>query len=433
MLGSHINVFGLVSCTSASFCRIQKRKKEVTSLPLPYKYCHVFTLIGLFFCSANESRIRIQSCLQAILLDAATARSTVTIVDTVEILPRSHRSCHETLRKEIAANHASVFDELGNISSRVAVIEGQSPSTLQTVTAAREQSLPTTSIVPSEEHSLLSEPSQTEQHSLLNVDVRDTAEGAEDIPHEEADPTTATCDWGEREEEVPDYNQQIYWQPDSDSKDGDSRALSTTTAKIVRDAFSHSLPPAKRKSLKRKQPIPDTPFTKVPKLDPTIQSRMSPAAKATDRGIAGTQGYVLDAAVPLVNMLESARAGTLTPKDAAESAQQALKLIGNASAHLSSQRRQKASVCLKKELSTLVKDEDTFKDAAPFLFGSSFQIKMKEHMEAIRNLKQSSLNSSYGRSQSFRKSHHQQSHGGGSSRGRGRGQRKPQAGKHTQP
>ena len=343
----------------------------------------------------------------------------------------------ETLRKEIAANHASVFDELGNISSRVAVIEGQSPSTLQTVTAAREQSLPTTSIVLSEEQSLLSELSQTEQHSLLNVDARDTADGAEphteDIPHEETDPTTATRDWGEREEEVPGYNQQIYWQPDSDSEDGDSRALSNTTAKIVRDAFSHSLPPAKKKSLKRKQPIPNTPFTKVPKLDPTIQSRMSPAAKATDRGIAGTQGYVLDAAVPLVNMLESARAGTLTPKDAAESAQQALKLIGNVSAHLSSQRRQKASVCLNKELSTLVEDEDTFKDAAPFLFGSSFQIKMKEHMEAIRNLKQSSLTSSYGRSQSFRKSHHQQSRGGGSSRGRGRGQRKPQVGKHTQP
>ena len=88
------------------------------------------------------------------------------------------------------------------------------------------------------------------------------------------------------------------------------------------------------------------------------------------------QSYVLDAAVPLVNMLESARAGTLNPKDAAESAQQALKLIGNASAHLSSERRRRrASTCLNKELSTLVEDEDTFKDAVPFLFGSSFQQK----------------------------------------------------------
>ena len=142
------------------------------------------------------------------------------------------------------------------------------------------------------------------------------------------------------------------------------------------------------------------------------------------------QGYVLDAAVPLVNMLESARAGTLNPKDAAESAQQALKLIGNASAHLSSERRRRASTCLNKELSTLVEDEDTFKDAVPLLFGSSFQQKMKEHMEAIRNLKQST-STPYGRGQPFRRGHPPQSRGGGSSRGRG--QRKPKTGKHSQP
>jgi len=59
---------------------------------------------------------------------------------------------------------------------------------------------------------------------------------------------------------------------------------------------------------------------------------MTAVAKETNRGLAG---YVLDTAVPLVNVLESAWAGTLNPKDAAESAQQALKLIGSASAHLS--------------------------------------------------------------------------------------------------
>lgn len=62
----------------------------------------------------------------------------------------------------------------------------------------------------------------------------------------------------------------------------------------------------KRKGIKRKQPIPDTLYTKVPKLDPTIQSRMSPLAKALDRNLAGLQGSVLDAAILLVNMLESA-------------------------------------------------------------------------------------------------------------------------------
>jgi len=51
------------------------------------------------------------------------------------------------------------------------------------------------------------------------------------------------------------------------------------------------------------------------------------------------QGYVLDAAISLVNMLES---DTFNLKDAAESAQ-ALKLIGNGSAHLSYNREKPLS------------------------------------------------------------------------------------------
>ena len=73
---------------------------------------------------------------------------------------------------------------------------------------------------------------------------------------------------------------------------------------------------------------------------------MSASAKTTDQGLAEMQGYVLDAAVPLMNVLELARNGILTSKDAAESAQQALKLIGNTSAHLSAEQRRKAATCL---------------------------------------------------------------------------------------
>jgi len=49
---------------------------------------------------------------------------------------------------------------------------------------------------------------------------------------------------------------------------------------------------------------PRHPHTKVPKLDPTVQSRMTPAAKNSRQRL---QGFVLDAVVPLVNMLESAK------------------------------------------------------------------------------------------------------------------------------
>ena len=157
-------------------------------------------------------------------------------------------------------------------------------------------------------------------------------------------------------------------------------------------------------------------------MDPTIQLRLTPVVKTADRGLAGLQGYVLDVASSLVNMLESARTGSLNPKDAAESAQQALKLIGNASAHISAERRRRATTCLNKELATLVADEETFKDAAPYLFGNSFQQRMKDHMEAVRNLKQTS-SIPYVR-QPFQRSHPPQSRGGGSSRGRGQKKQK---------
>ena len=214
-------------------------------------------------------------------------------------------------------------------------MEGQSPPTLQAENITRDQSLASTL-----EQSLHTKPPQAKQQSPLEVDACDMVETqAEEGTSGTHDESVSTREWCDRpEDELPDYNEKVYWEPDSDSEGGgDTKTLSSTTAKIVRNAFCRSLKPEKRKDIKRKQPIPDTPFTKVPKLDPTIQSRMSAPAKLTDRGLSGMQGYVLDAAVPLVNILESARNRTLTAKDAAESAQQALKLIGNASAHLSAE------------------------------------------------------------------------------------------------
>ena len=307
----------------------------------------------------------------------------------------------------------------------MAAIEGNSSaeptnteqSLLTAQSPAAEQSLPSTPSNAVGQSLPIPADLRQEQSSTEN---RDRADGSEPKQELNQPLLEANEDWPEREDD-PDYNESVFWEPsDSESAESDVRKISATTAKLVKDAFSQKLLPQKRKSIKRKQPIPDTPFTKVPKLDPTIMSRMTPGAKSADRGLAGLQGCVLDAAVPLVNMLESARSGTLNPKEAAESAQQALKLVGNASAHLSAERRRRAFQYLNKELSTLVEDESTFNDAVPFLFGSSFQQKMKDHMEALRNLKQSSSASyGYGQQQPFRRSHPPQSRGGGNSRGRG--------------
>ena len=90
-------------------------------------------------------------------------------------------------------------------------------------------------------------------------------------------------------------------------------------------------------------------------------------------------------------MLESARKGTLNSKEAADSAQQALRLLGNASANISMDRMCKATQHLNVELATPVDDEESFKDAAPILFGKTFNQRAKEHVEAVWSLKKAQI------------------------------------------
>ena len=249
-----------------------------------------------------------------------------------------------------------------------------------------------------------------------------------------AERESSVAGWGERDaDELPDYNEHVFWEPEGDSDDqaSDTLRLLSTTTKIVEDAFGHSISNERRRSLKRKQPIPDTPFTKCPKLDPTIQSRLPKPAKDADRNLARIQTLVLDAAAPLLSTLETARSGSLTPKGAAESAQLALKLLGNASANISTERRRKAITHLNPELGTLIEDEDNFREAAPFLFGKAFDQQAKDHIEAVKSLKKTTFTSTR---QPFQRGHPSSTRGGGTFRGRGTNKKfsAPQRGKRTQ-
>jgi len=140
-----------------------------------------------------------------------------------------------------------------------------------------------------------------------------------------------------------------------------------------------------------------------PKLDPAIKSRLPKQAKDTDENLVWLQSKVLDVASPLVSLLESARRGTLTPKDAAEMAQQALKLLGNASATIYADRRQKATRCLNRELATLVKEPEAFLDATPLLFRKDLDKRAKEHMDTVRSFQRSFSSGKYSHSQSFQR------------------------------
>lgn len=74
---------------------------------------------------------------------------------------------------------------------------------------------------------------------------------------------------------------------------------------------------------------------------------------------------------PTINLLKSARKGTLTAKEAAESAQQAINLLENAAANMSVKQWWRATTHLNSELASLVEDKEVFADAAPMLFGKS--------------------------------------------------------------
>jgi len=210
-----------------------------------------------------------------------------------------------------------------------------------------------------------------------------------------------SCFWDDNRD-PPDYNEVVYWSPvESDSDTGESTKITDSTARVIKDAFTKTLSAEKRKNVKRKFPHPDSVHTKCPKLDPAIKSKLPKQVKDIDENLVRLQSKVLDVASPLVSLLESAHRGTLTPKDAAEMAQQALKLLGNASATISADRRQKATRYLNWELASLVKEPDTFSDAAPLLFGKEFDKQAKEHMDTLRSLQRSSSFSGGRSNQSF--------------------------------
>ena len=263
-----------------------------------------------------------------------------------------------------------------SISARVDKIEGEARVQTNTPVEQSLQTNPVAQEVPGEQSSTTGT-----THQLA---TDDGPERVEPLPSTGDKDNNAWAD----QDDPPEYKT-IFWQPDADSdaSEGETTRLSAITTKIVEDAFSRSLPNEKRRSIKRKQPVPDTPYTKCPKLDSTILSRLPRPAKDADRASTRIQTLVLDAACPLINMLESARKGTLNTKEAAGSAQQALKLLGNASANISRERKQKATQHLNPELATLVDDEESFKDAAPMLFGKTFDQRAKDHIDAIRSLK----------------------------------------------
>ena len=142
-----------------------------------------------------------------------------------------------------------------------------------------------------------------------------------------------------------DYSKQVFWEPDIDSDANNEvvKLSSTTIIKIVEDVFLHLLPYERWQGIKRKQPVPDTSFTKCLKLDTIIMLRLPKTSLRSQHG--QTTDNHTWCSTPLIILLKSARRGTLMPKETAKPAQQAIRLVGNALANMSSvERWQRAAI-----------------------------------------------------------------------------------------
>ena len=147
--------------------------------------------------------------------------------------------------------------------------------------------------------------------------------------------------------------------------------------------------------------------------------------------LAKLQTLLLDVVAPLVHILETAHSGNLTVDTSVKVAKLALRLLANASAHVSKERRKTSLKDLNRDLLTLIEDDEMFADVAPIFFGDGFKKTMKEHVEAMRCIRKTSSKTSNesffqkGRPQG--QYHHYR---GGGNNQRGRGWHHPYQGNH---
>jgi hypothetical protein len=142
------------------------------------------------------------------------------------------------------------------------------------------------------------------------------------------------------------------------------------TGKLLRENCTRRVPNSKRKE---KFPLP--PDTRPAQLDPMMKSETSAAIKAADKQLTKVQTLLLDSMAPLTAILEAHHKGvTLDHKEVLQVVKSGMHLIGNANAHF--------LIFL-----PIVGDDNNFKEAAPFLFGTEFAKKSKEMVEQVKAMR----------------------------------------------
>ena len=133
-------------------------------------------------------------------------------------------------------------------------------------------------------------------------------------------------------DEVLDYTAPLVWDDDPEEAALPLRQVSEPTAKALKTAFGRPLTNQARLQLRKPYTFPNVDTTKCPKLDPAAKQLLGKEQKQADSALAKVQ-------TPLVHLVEEASKGSLTGEQAAEVAKCSLTLLGNASAHISKERR----------------------------------------------------------------------------------------------
>ena len=90
--------------------------------------------------------------------------------------------------------------------------------------------------------------------------------------------------------------------------------LSEGAATFLEAAFNAKLRNDTRKAKATKNRIPDSRWTRCPKMDAMVAANISPGTKRADRSVSRLQQFWLDATVPLVVTLERAEEFNLPPE-----------------------------------------------------------------------------------------------------------------------
>ena len=197
-------------------------------------------------------------------------------------------------------------------------------------------------------------------------------------------------DWADRGLAEEEGHLRPEW---SDSEEGEVHTISLSeyNVDLLSSSFSSTLSNSERRKVRNSFPAPDVLQTRCPRLDSVFKTSTKPEVKNADSELARIQAFVLDPVGPLARVLHGMdpEGDQISLDEARSAVKDAIRLLGNASSQISKLRRKKILKAVNSDMQDLA-EEDTFADAAPNLFGSGFEAKMKERAESLKLISSSS-------------------------------------------